>query len=154
MPSSAYLALAFAIGCLIPLQAAINARLRDHLDHSTLLAALVSFAVGTAALAAMALVTGQRWQALGGIAGAKGWQLTGGLLGALFVFATTLLAPKIGLAKMVALVIAGQVALSLVADHYGWLGLAVREVSPLRAGGAALVVAGVLMVNYESLFRS
>ena len=149
-----YLVLAFVIGFVIPLQAAINARLRDHLDHSTLLAALVSFAVGTLALAVMAALTGQRWQALSGVGEAKGWQLTGGLLGAVFVFATTLLAPRIGLAKMAALVIAGQVAMSLVADHYGWLGLAVREVSPVRAGGALLVVAGVLLVNYDSLFRA
>ena len=149
-----YLALALAIGCLIPLQAAINARLRDHLDESTLLASLVSFGVGTLALAAMVVVTGQRWQGLAGVGHAKAWQLTGGLLGAVFVFATTLLAPKIGLAKMVALVIAGQVLMSLVADHHGWLGLAVREVSPVRALGAALVVAGVLMVNYDSLFRA
>lgn len=148
-----YLALALVIGCLIPLQAAINSRLRDHLDHSTLLASLVSFGVGTLALAAMVVVTGQRWQGLAGVGEAKGWQLTGGLLGAVFVFATTLLAPKIGLAKMVALVIAGQVLMSLVADHYGWIGLAVREISPVRALGAALVVVGVLMVNYDALFR-
>ena len=147
-----YLLLAFAIGCMIPLQAAINARLRDHLDHSTLLAALVSFAVGTLALAAMAVLTSQRWQSLGGVADAKSWQLTGGLLGAVFVFASTLLAPKIGLAKMVALVLAGQVVMSIVADHYGWIGLAVREVTPVRIAGAALVVLGVVMVNYDSFF--
>ncbi|HUP97770.1 MAG TPA: DMT family transporter [Usitatibacter sp.] len=147
-----YLALAFVIGFLIPLQAAINARLRDHLDGSTLLAALVSFAVGTLALAAMVVVTSQRWHGITGIANAKAWQLTGGLLGAFFVFATTLLAPKIGLVKMVALVIAGQVVMSIIADHYGWIGLAVREISPIRAAGAALVVAGVVMVNYDSLF--
>ena len=146
-----YLALAFVIGCLIPLQAAINARLRDHLDDSTLLAALVSFSVGTIALIAMSAMTGQRWQALGGVAQAKGWQLTGGLLGAVFVFATTLLAPKIGVAKMAALVIAGQVAMSLIADHYGWMGLPVREIDPVRAGGGLLVLAGVVLVNYEAI---
>jgi len=147
-----YLALAFVIGCLIPLQAAINARLRDHLDGSTLLAALVSFSVGTLALVAMSAMTGQRWAAIGGVAQAKGWQLTGGLLGAVFVFATTLLAPKIGVAKMAALVIAGQVALSLIADHFGWMGLAVREVDPVRAGGGLLVLAGVVLVNYDAIF--
>jgi bacterial/archaeal transporter family-2 protein len=147
-----YLLLAFVIGCMIPLQAAINARLRDHLDHSTLLASLVSFAVGTVALAVMAVLTSQRWQSLGGVAEAKSWQLTGGLLGAVFVFGTTLLAPKIGLAKMVALVLAGQVVMSIVADHYGWIGLAVREITPVRAAGAVLVVVGVVMVNHDSLF--
>ena len=36
-------------------------------------------------------------------------------------------------------------------DHQGWIGLAVREVTTLRAAGAVLVVAGVLLVNYEQL---
>ena len=146
-----YLVLAFAIGCMIPLQAAINAQLRNHLAHSTLLAALVSFSIGTAALAAMVPLTGQRWGALAGVSQARAWELTGGLLGAVFVFGTTLLAPRIGLAKMVALILAGQVAMSIAADHYGWVGLAVREVTPLRALGALLVVAGVALVNHDAI---
>lgn len=145
----AYLLLAFAIGCMIPMQAAINSQLKAHLDASTLLASLVSFAVGTLALALVTAVSGQRWGALAGISAAKSWQLTGGLLGALFVFGTTLLAPRIGLAKMVALILAGQVLISLVMDNQGWFGLAVREVTPLRLAGAALVVVGVLMVNFD-----
>jgi transporter family-2 protein len=147
-----YLLFAFAIGCMIPLQAAINNQLKAHLDHSTLLASFVSFAVGTLALAAAAAVSGQRWQALSGIAQAKPWQLTGGLLGAVFVFGTTLLVPRIGVAKMLSLIIAGQVCVSLVMDHQGWLGLAVREFTIPRVLGSALVIAGVLLVNYDQLF--
>jgi transporter family-2 protein len=71
------------------------------------------------------------------------------LLGALFVFGTTLLAPRIGVAKMTALIVAGQVLISLVLDHNGWLGLAVREITPLRAFGGLLVVAGVFLVNFD-----
>lgn len=149
----AYLLLAFAIGCMIPLQAAINSQLKSHLDASTVLASLVSFAVGTAALAIAAVAAGQRMGALSGVTQARWWELTGGLLGAIFVFGTTLLAPKIGLAKMVALILAGQVLISIVMDHQGWLGLAVREVTPLRLAGGALVVAGVLMVNFDQIFQ-
>ncbi len=146
-----YLLFAFAIGCMIPLQAAINSQLKNHLGASTLLASLVSFAVGTLALAIAAAAT-DRVQNLAGVAAAKPWQLTGGLLGALFVFGTTLLAPRIGVAKMTALIIAGQVIVSMVLDHHGWLGLAVREITPMRLAGGALVVAGVAMVNFDSLF--
>lgn len=146
-----YLALAFAIGCMIPLQAAINSQLRSHVGESTLFASLVSFAVGTAVLAGAAALTGARWKALAGLADARAWQLTGGLLGAVFVFGTTLLVPRIGAAKMVALILAGQVLVSIMMDHQGWVGLAVREVTPLRAAGAMLVVAGVVLVNYEQL---
>jgi bacterial/archaeal transporter family-2 protein len=148
----AYLLLAFIIGCAIPLQAAINNQLRFHLGASTLLAAFVSFAVGTAALAAIVTVTGTRWSTIGGLSQARGWQLTGGLLGAVFVFGTTFLAPRIGVAKMLSLLIAGQVIVSLLLDHQGWVGLAVREVTPIRAAGAALVVAGAVLVNFDQIF--
>jgi transporter family-2 protein len=152
MPSSAYFLLAFAIGCAIPLQSAINAQLKGHLDQSTLLAALVSFAVGTIALGVVAVASGQRIGALADVTGAPAWQLTGGLLGALFVFGTTLLAPAIGTARMIALIIAGQVIVSLLMDHGGWLGLPVRELTFTRGAGAILVVAGVVLVNFDQLF--
>jgi bacterial/archaeal transporter family-2 protein len=146
-----YLAFAFAIGVMIPMQAAINSQLKSYVGGSTVLAAFVSFAVGTLALAAVATAMGQRWSALGDLPKADGWHLTGGLLGALFVFGTTLLAPKIGVAKMTALIVAGQVLVSLVMDHNGWLGLAVREITPSRIVGAALVVVGVFLVNLDQL---
>ena len=147
-----YLAFAFAIGCMIPLQAAINNQLKAHVAGSTVMASFVSFAVGTAALAVIVSLSEARWKALAGLADAKAWQLTGGLLGAVFVFGTTLLVPKIGAAKMVALILAGQVLVSLLLDHHGWIGLATREITPLRVGGALLVVVGVVLVNYEQLF--
>ena len=147
-----YLLLAFVIGCAIPLQAAINNQLKGHLEGSTLLAAFVSFLVGTITLAVVAALSGARWQSLATLGEAKGWQLTGGLLGAFFVFGTTLLAPRIGVAKMIALIIGGQVIVSLLMDRQGWLGLAVRELTLTRIAGALLVVAGVLLVNYDSLF--
>lgn len=53
-----FLLLAFCIGLVLPLQAAINSSLRDTLRSGSVLAALVSFAVGTAALASMGLLTG------------------------------------------------------------------------------------------------
>lgn len=147
-----YLALAFAIGCIVPPQAAINAQLRVHLEGSTLLASFMNFAVGALALGLLAAFSEGKLRALGGVVDAPPWQLTGGLLGAFFVFGTTLLAPHIGIAKMLALIIAGQVLVSLVLDHQGWIGLAVREATPMRVGGALLVVAGAVMVNYDQLF--
>ncbi len=152
MPYLASLAFAFAIGCLIPFQAAINNQLKAHLEASALLAALVSFAVGTLALAAVAMAT-ERAAGFAGLGRAPPWQFLGGILGALFVFGTTLLAPRIGVASMMALIMAGQVLVSLLIDQQGWLGLAPRALTPMRAGGALLVVVGVAMVNYEQIFR-
>ena len=81
-----YLLLAFIIGCAIPLQAAINNQLKGNLDQSTLLAAFVSFAVGTVALAVMSIATGQKVGALANLGKVPAWQLIGGMLGAFFVF--------------------------------------------------------------------
>lgn len=146
-----YLAFAFAIGLMIPVQAAVNNQLKGFVGSSTLLAAFISFTVGTLALAVVATVNRQPWSSLGNLGKAEWWHLTGGLLGALFVFGTTLLAPRIGLAKMTALIVAGQVVISLIMDHNGWLGLAVREITTTRLVGAVLVVAGVFLVNLDQL---
>lgn len=148
-----YLLLAFIIGCAIPLQAAINNQLKGNLDQSTLLAAFVSFAVGTVALAVMAIATGQKVGALANLGKVPAWQLIGGMLGAFFVFGTTLLAPAIGVARMLALIVAGQLVVSLLMDRGGWLGLPVRELTSARAIGALLIMAGVVLVNFDQLLR-
>ena len=73
---------------------------------------------------------------------------------AVFAANACLLAPRIGVAKMTALIVAGQVIVSMILDHQGWLGLAVREITPLRVAGGALVVAGVTLVNFDQLFSA
>jgi len=143
-----FLLMAFVIGLVIPLQSAVNSALRDTLRSGSLLAALVSFAVGTVFLAGACLATGQPFASLSGLPRIAWWQWLGGVLGAFFVFGSTLLAPRIGLAAMISLIVAGQVISSLVFDRYGLLGLPVREISWLRLAGALLLLAGVVLVNF------
>ncbi|UGA40011.1 DMT family transporter [Chromobacterium haemolyticum] len=87
---------AFAIGVVVPLQAAINNQLKGVLGNSTLLAALVSFSVGSLCLAGLAVATGQKWQDLVQLGRVEWWMLLGGAMGVMFVFGTTLLAPRLG----------------------------------------------------------
>lgn len=143
-----YSLLALTIGLVVPLQAAINHQLKSVIDHSTVLAALVSFSVGMLALLLIALTTGQKLGALLELPKAEPWMLLGGLLGALFVFGTTLLAPKLGAATMLSLIITGQIIASILFDHYGWLAMPIKEISWPRLLGAALVIIGVLLVNF------
>lgn len=148
-----YLLLALVIGLIVPLQSAVNNQLKQLIGGSTMLAALVSFVVGTFALALAALLTQQKWNDLAGLSQVNAWQLTGGLMGALFVFGTTLLAPRLGVVVMLALIICGQILASLLFDRFGWLGLPVRELSTPRLIGAAMVIAGVLLVNFGDRLR-
>jgi transporter family-2 protein len=143
-----FLLLAFAIGLVLPLQAAINGSLRDTLGSGSVLAALISFGVGTLVLAVVGLLTGQPFPALTGLPRLAWWQWLGGFLGASFIFGTTFLPLRIGLAAMTALVVAGQVICSLVFDRYGWLGLPVRDISWIRLAGAGLLLAGAVLVNF------
>jgi bacterial/archaeal transporter family-2 protein len=139
-----YALLALAAGALLPLQALINARL-GHATAGALFASACSFLVGTLALACVLLVTRTALPGADSLLRLPPWVWAGGLLGAAFVLIATLAIPRIGAASLVALVVLGQMAAALALDRFGILQQA-REVNALRLLGAALVVAGVVLV--------
>lgn len=146
--SSLYYMAGLGIGLTVAVQSAINNQLKIALGGSTLLAALVSFAVGGLCLLGIYWATGQRLSQLALLHNTPWWMLLGGVLGAAFVFGSTLLVPKLGLALMISLIVFGQIIMSLLMDHYGWLGVPVQEINLTRLLGAGLVLAGVLCVNF------
>ena len=75
------------------------------------------------------------------------WYFAGGLLGAYFVYAVILLAPRLGAAQMVALVVAGQTLAALALDHFGLLGYPLQPISLSRICGVLLLAAGVWLVR-------
>ncbi|HEX9390254.1 MAG TPA: DMT family transporter [Usitatibacteraceae bacterium] len=144
----ALLGLAFLIGVLVPVQAALNHSLKVTADSGAVFAALISFIVGTVALLVINIASGEKLLSVQKLGDAALWQFAGGLIGAMFVFGTTMLAPRIGLADMSCLIIAGQMLGSLAFDRFGLLGLATREIGSARLVGAVLVMVGALLVNY------
>ena len=136
------------LGLVLPLQAGINSQLRTHVGHP-LWAAVVSFSVGTLVLAVVLAVTRVGWPAAGWVGRVPWWQWTGGLLGAMFVTSAVVLAPRLGAATLVAAVVAGQMVGSLVIDHYGIVGYPQHSMSVAGVLGAALVVAGVALIQYR-----
>jgi transporter family-2 protein len=142
------LAFAFFIGCLIPLQAALNNSIRISVESGAVFASFVNFLVGSAILGLLCVATGEKWSSVLKLADIAPWQLAGGLLGAIFVFGTTMLAPRIGVAVMLGLVVAGQMAASLVFDRVGVLGMVERELTAARIVGAGIVIVGVLVISF------
>ncbi|MDF5208441.1 DMT family transporter, partial [Vibrio parahaemolyticus] len=71
----------------------------------------------------------------------------GGLIGAFFVASTVALVPKLGVAMTFSLVIAGQMIVTLIIDHFGILGVPVREVSIPRIIGMLMIIAGVVLIR-------
>ncbi|MBB3228092.1 transporter family-2 protein [Luteibacter sp. Sphag1AF] len=148
------LLVAFAAGSAISAQAAVNSQLAGGLGGNTVVAALISFVIGTLVLAAVAFGKGGISDAVAHIPQQPLWRFGGGFLGAAAIFSTVLLAPRIGLANMLALVIAGQLVTSITIDQFGLLGMAVRHVSSLRIAGAAVLVVGVLLMLFgDALIR-
>jgi transporter family-2 protein len=141
-----FLVLALAAGVLLPVQAGLNAQLRSALG-SPIAAAFISFLVGTAALAAVALVFRVSFPFSRAWAVTHPVQWSGGIIGALYVFAAVVLAPKLGAGTLVAAVVAGQMITSLLLDHYGLIGFPVHSLSPVRLIGAALIIAGVVLIQ-------
>ena len=137
-------ALTAVVGGLIALQAPINSNLGKTIG--TFQAAFVSFAIGTVVLAAIAAVaTG----GLGQIAEAKHvtwYYLTGGLLGAAYVTSILVTVRSLGAGGVVAATIAGQLAVSVVVDHFGLLGVAKQPVTLARVLGIALLALGTYLV--------
>ena len=130
----------------MPTQAAINNKLANTID-SPVLSAFISFAVGTAALFLYILAAGIP---LANLASAKNAPLiawTGGLLGAFFVAATVTSVPKLGVALTFSLIIAGQMLITLVIDHFGLLGVPVKEVNLPRLLGVTLITIGVILIR-------
>lgn len=132
-------------GALTALQGPTNARLAAAVN-SPVNAALVSFAVGTVALMIVAAVLQSRPD----VAAARALPWTswlGGLYGAVFVVAAAYAVPKLGVATTVTLMIAGQMLLSLVLDHFGFMGMPRQPVSPARIAGVMMLIGGVLLVR-------
>ena len=68
-------------------------------------------------------------------------------MGAFFVTMTIVAVPRLGAMSVMALLIAGQMAMSLVLDHFGWLGIPAQPVSLWRILGAVLLFAGVVLIR-------
>ena len=139
--------IALIAGGLIALQAPINAEAAARLGHP-IAAAAMSFAVGTAVLIALMLLVARNSTHFEAFKSLPLYMLLGGgLLGAIYVTVNLILAPRIGVAAIMALGIAGQLFTALLVDRLGLFALMERGLTLGRVSGALLVLVGALMVR-------
>ncbi|WP_310397917.1 DMT family transporter [Hymenobacter sp.] len=138
--------LALAAGVALPVQSGLNAQVSRVLGQPVF-SALWSFGVGAAALMLYSAVRRLPLRDLGQVAQLPAWGWLPGVLGAFYVTATVVLVPRLGAVLTFALIIGGQMLISLLLDHFGLLGLAVKPLSAGRLAGAALLVVGVLLIR-------
>lgn len=140
--------LAFAAGASWAIQAAVNVELARGVG-SSLTAVTISFLVGALVLTIATLASRQPMPSMEAARAVPGYAWAGGgLLGAFIVFTVLFLAPRLGMAVVFSAIIAGQLVMALLLDHFGLLGTIVREVTLGRVAGVLVMFAGVLMIRF------
>jgi transporter family-2 protein len=135
-------------GGLIALQAPINSLLGRQVG--TFQAAFVSFFIGTLALCAIAALAGDGGlSAVSGIRHVPWHYLLGGLLGAAYVTTVLVTVRTLGAGGVTAATISGQLAMSVIVDQFGLLGVAKDPISALRVVGLVLLGAGTFLIVRE-----
>lgn len=137
---------AVAGGISLAIQSGVNSTLRSYLPHPVY-AVAISFAIGTVVAlvyAAAARAGTPDWSAL---RAAPWWVWTGGILGVVYVMGTVVVAPRLGAAALMGLLMGGLLVTSLVLDHFGLVGLPVNKVNAVRVAGAALLVVGAVLIQ-------
>ena len=138
--------LAILAGAVLPLQAGLNVQLGKSV-HQPIFAAFASFLIGTIGLLVYLLLVKFDFSSIAQTKTVSPWVWIAGILGAFYVAAVIILAPRLGVALTFVLVVAGQMVVSIIFDHFGLLGLPVKQVNWPRLLGVGFLIAGVLLIR-------
>lgn len=141
------LLIALLAGAAVPFQAGSNAALGRLLGHP-LWAAGVSLLVSLMMLVPALLLMRAPMPQLQNLAQAPWWAWLGGVAGVIYITAALVLTPRLGAAGFIVCVIAGQVLSSLLIDQFGLMGLPEKPVNLPRLLGVAMIVGGMLVVQW------
>jgi len=151
MPKLLFFALVTTGGALVAVQASLNNRLRQALEGDALMAALLSFIVGTLTLLVIVLIRGGSLTSLrnlyGTLESVPWWAFAGGLCGAFYVLAIVLGVPQIGVAWCMAAVLIGQQVCAITLDHFGAFGLEPVAISAQRLLGLGCLLFGAWLLR-------
>ncbi|SDO32016.1 transporter family-2 protein [Methylobacterium phyllostachyos] len=106
----------------------------------TLLVSTAALLIGGLAIGKLEVPSGQQ------LAAVPWWAWLGGFLSVLLILAQLYASPAIGAASFLGIIVTVGVAVSILLDHYGWVGFPVHPASLWRILGAVLMTAGVALV--------
>ncbi len=132
-----------AAGGLVALQPPANAAMAKHVGD--LGAALISLTISLVIIGVLLLLTGQPGR-LSGLSSFRAEYALGGIAGALVVAVSLAAVRPLGAGGVIALLVAAQLVVSVVADRFGWFGLQHVGIGPGRVLGLVLVIAGTALV--------
>ena len=133
-------------GLTITTQAGVNSQLKVAVNNPWV-AAFISFLVGTILLGLYIVATRQPVPLLTQLRGIELYKYSGGLLGAFFVIVIIFSVQKIGSANVFALVIAGQLLVAVLYDHYGLFGFRQSDINWVKLLGVGMLIGGAYLIN-------
>ncbi len=140
-------AVAAVVGGLVVTQAPLNSQLGRTVGG--LQASAVALGISFTAVLTLAALT----DGLGGIRriGDAPWYVAigGGLAGALYVGSIVWTVRALGLGGLTAVTIAAQLAIAIVIDHFGWLGVERSPITAAKVTGVVLLGLGTWLVLRE-----
>ena len=140
-----WILLALLAGAFLPIQAGLNTKL-GKIVESPVHASMFSFLVGTVGLLAYILFSRQTvdWSAIKDV---PNYVWLGGLLGAFYVTVIILAFPKLGPGLTFGLIVAGQMTISVLMEHFNVLVAQQHPISYMKILGIMLVVAGTIIIR-------
>ena len=138
--------IAILAGSLMVVQAGCNSALEKALDRPVTVG-IVSLGMGMTALAIAGLVSNQFELSFGRVAQAPWWAWFGGVCGGVALLSQPIAAPRLGAAMYIGLFVTASTVVSVVMDHFGWLGFPEHAAGAGRILGCALMVVGIALVS-------
>jgi transporter family-2 protein len=141
-----------ASGMGLGAQIVMNSRVREAMQ-SPVMGATVSLAVSAVVLGLLIAfgLVGGAGNAPVGFRSIPPWAWLGGVCGALYLVAAVIAFKHIGVAATVCATVFGQQMISILFDTFGWLGTPKVPLTPSRVIGAALLFAGVVLLQQRKL---
>jgi transporter family-2 protein len=124
----------------------MNGALRNALVNPWI-ASLASFLPIVALLFCLALCLPTPLPQLKDLAAMPWWAPLGGVIGAFAVIAGLFFVDKVGAGTLAGLTITANFLMSLAIDHFGLLRVQAHPLTLGRAAGAALMIAGIVLVS-------
>ncbi|WP_404457781.1 DMT family transporter [Oceanobacillus kapialis] len=75
------------------------------------------------------------------------WSLLGGILGVVYLTAIVISVPFVGVGITMVTVIIGQLIMSMVIEHYGWLGIKQTKINKEKIFAVISMVIALILIN-------
>lgn len=143
------LTIAFLCGTLIPVHAGMNAALSRGIGNP-IFATIFSFCVSFICLIGLLSILRPNTPSMISLSTTPAWAWLAGVVGIIYVIGTMIIAPKLGASTFIATVIAGQMTMALIIDHFGLLGFEDKSINLERLVGIIFVIVGVIIIQAKN----